>query len=79
MGEVRTAIFNAFRGWPIKARQLTCLLEVAKLLYQTSNELSAVIRSPKDVTDRMADMRCLTQEEFRRYFLAQIMAFLLKG
>jgi DNA repair protein RadC len=72
-GEVRKAFVNSYpdelmklRGiGPIKARQLTCLLEFSKRLYQASQDLPSFIRTPNDVVDCMADMRYLSHEEFR--------------
>ena len=54
---------------PAKARQLRCVFELAKRLYQANPEFQAPIQNPQDVFERMADMQNLSQEEFRVLFL----------
>jgi len=49
----------------MKAKQLQYLCELGKRLYQGKNEIPMIIRSPKDISERMADMRNLAVEEFR--------------
>lgn len=49
---------------------MACICELGRRLYQACADLPPVIRSPKDVVERMADMRHLGQEEFRSVFLS---------
>ena len=49
---------------PVKARQLQFVCELAKRLYQTSLDLPPVIRTPKDVYERLSFLQHRTVEEF---------------
>lgn len=76
-GTVRQVLMNSYpeelerlKGiGPIKAKQLQYVCELAKRLYQATADFPSFIRTPKDVSDRMADMQYLMQEEFRVIFL----------